>query len=65
MVKLPQLVQMYTDGLMSPLEQIELVQILLDTELLSEYPQQQSTYVPIQLTVVFSGILLKPIDIQK
>tara|TARA_B100001564_G_C20474693_1_gene594256 strand:+ start:657 stop:857 length:201 start_codon:yes stop_codon:yes gene_type:complete len=39
MVKLPQLVQMYTDGLMSPLEQIELVQILLDTELLSEYPQ--------------------------
>ena len=39
MVKLPQLVQTYTDGLMSPLEQIELVQILLDTELLSEYPQ--------------------------
>jgi hypothetical protein len=39
MVKLPQLVQTYTEGLMSPMEQIELVQILLDTELLSEYPQ--------------------------
>ena len=39
MVKLPQLIKQYEEGNMNPLETIELVQILLDTELLSEYPQ--------------------------
>ena len=39
MVKLPQLIQQYEEGNMNPLQTIELVQILLDTELLSEYPQ--------------------------
>ena len=39
MVKLPQLIKQYEEGKMNPLETIELVQILLDTELLSEYPQ--------------------------
>ena len=39
MVKLPQLIKQYEEGNMNPLQTIELVQILLDTELLSEYPQ--------------------------
>jgi hypothetical protein len=39
MVKLPQLIKQYEEGKMNPLQTIELVQILLDTELLSEYPQ--------------------------
>ena len=39
MVKVPQLVQMYKDGLMNPLQQIEFVQTLLDTELIADYPE--------------------------
>jgi len=39
MVKLPQLIKQYKDGKLNPLQTIELVQILLDTELLSEYPE--------------------------
>ena len=39
MVKLPQLIKQYEEGNMNLLQTIELVQILLDTELLSEYPQ--------------------------
>ena len=39
MVKLQQLIKQYEEGNMNPLQTIELVQILLDTELLSEYPQ--------------------------
>jgi len=39
MVKMPQLVQMYRDGLMNPLQQIEFVQTLLDTELIADYPE--------------------------
>ena len=39
MVKLPQLINQYKDGKLNPLQTIELVQILLDTELLSEYPE--------------------------
>ena len=39
MVKLPQLIKQYEEGNMNPLQTIELVQILLDTELLAEYPQ--------------------------
>ena len=38
MVKLPQLIKQYEEGNMNPLETIELVQILLDTELLSRIP---------------------------
>ena len=39
MVKLPQLIKQYKDGKLNPLQTIELVQILLDTELLPEYPE--------------------------
>ena len=39
MVKLPELISKYKDGLMPPGEQVEMIQILLDTELLAEYPQ--------------------------
>ncbi len=39
MVKVPQLVQMYREGLMNPLQQIEFVQTLLDTELIADYPE--------------------------
>ena len=39
MVKLPQIIKEYKDGLLDPSKTIELVQILLDTELLSEYPE--------------------------
>ena len=39
MVKLPQIIKQYKEGLLDPLQTIELVQILLDTELLSEYPE--------------------------
>ena len=39
MVKLPQIIKEYKDGLLDPTKTIELVQILLDTELLSEYPE--------------------------
>ena len=39
MVKLPQIIKQYKEGLLDPSKTIELVQILLDTELLSEYPE--------------------------
>ena len=39
MVKVPQLVQMYREGLMNPLQQIEFIQCLLDTELIADYPE--------------------------
>ena len=39
MVKLPELVSKYKDGLMPPGEQVEMIQILLDTELIAEYPE--------------------------
>jgi hypothetical protein len=39
MVNIPQLIQQYKDSLLNPNEQIELVQVLLDTELLTEYPE--------------------------
>jgi hypothetical protein len=39
MVKLPQIIKEYKEGLLDPTKTIELVQILLDTELLSEYPE--------------------------
>ena len=38
MVKLPQIIKQYKEGLLDPSATIELIQILLDTELLSEYP---------------------------
>ena len=39
MVKLPQIIKQYKEGLLDPSATIELIQILLDTELLSEYPE--------------------------
>ena len=39
MVKLPQIIKQYKEGLLEPSATIELIQILLDTELLSEYPE--------------------------
>ena len=39
MVKLPQIIKQYKEGLLDPSKTIELIQILLDTELLSEYPE--------------------------
>ena len=39
MVKLPQIIKQYKEGLLAPSATIELIQILLDTELLSEYPE--------------------------
>ena len=39
MVKLPQIIKHYKEGLLDPSATIELIQILLDTELLSEYPE--------------------------
>ena len=39
MVKLPQIIKEYKDGLLDPSKTIELVQTLLDTELLSDYPE--------------------------
>ena len=39
MVKLPQIIKQYKEGLLDPSATIDLIQILLDTELLSEYPE--------------------------
>ena len=39
MVKLPKIIKQYKEGLLDPSATIELIQILLDTELLSEYPE--------------------------
>ena len=39
MVKIPQLIKQYKEGLLDPLQTIELVQVLLDTELLSDFPE--------------------------
>ena len=39
MVKLPQIIKQYKEGLLDTSATIELIQILLDTELLSEYPE--------------------------
>ena len=39
MVKLPQIIKQYKEGLLDPSATIELIQILLDTELLSEYSE--------------------------
>ena len=39
MVKLPQIIKQYKEGLLDPSATIELIQILLDTELLAEYPE--------------------------
>ena len=39
MVKLPQIIKQYKEGLLDPSATIELIQILLDTDLLSEYPE--------------------------